>query len=77
MNTVKQLTSEEGAAMEESGVWKNWSNKKIVKFQMYQEVLCMDWSAFHGAVEDVFSRLVFTHEFGDWDRLKKEYEGLK
>lgn len=71
---MKQLTKEQAIAIAEGGEWKDWTDEEIVRFQMYQDRLCVDFSRFHQAVEAVLGRPVFTHEFA-FPRLREEYEG--
>jgi hypothetical protein len=72
-----QFTREQAIAMYESGVWKNWTAEQVVRFQMFQERLCMEFSHFHKCVEEVLGRPVFTHEFAFRDEIVKEYLGAK
>jgi hypothetical protein len=72
-----QLTREQAVAMAKSNVWKEWTSEQVVRFQMFQERLCMDFSHFHKCVEDVLGRPVFTHEFGFRDDMVREYLGEK
>ena len=74
-----KLTREQAIEMGKSGVWKSWTSEQIVKFQLYQDKLCMPFGVFHKAVEEVLGRGVFTHEFGSSGTraLKAEYEGKK
>lgn len=72
-----QLTKEQAIQIAESGVWKTWSDEKIVKFQLYQDKLCMDFGRFHEAVENVLGRGVWTHEFAFVESLREEYEGKR
>ena len=76
---MRQLTEKEAIALAETGVWRNWSDEDIVQFQLYQERLCMDFSRFHQAVEAVFGRPVYTHEFAtpNWEAMQQEYEGKR
>jgi len=60
-----------------SGVWKHWTNEQIVRFQLFQDKLCMDFSRFHEAMEKVLDRPIWTHEFAFNDKLKEEYLGVK
>lgn len=71
---MKQLTEQEAIALAESDIWKKWSDNEVVRFQLYQDRLCMDFSRFHEAMEAVLGRPVWTHEFADWKRLQQEYE---
>jgi len=74
-NGIKQLTREQAIAFAKSGEWKDWTDEEVVKFQLYQKKLCLDFSRFHKAMEGVLGRPVFTHEFAEYDRLVDEYEG--
>ena len=70
---MRQLTADEATACHDGGEWRDWTNEEIVKFQLYQDRLCVPFSRFHAAVEAVLGRPVFTHEFED-DALRLEYE---
>jgi len=75
---MEQLTTEQAIAFAESGVWKEWDNEQIVRFQLFQSKLCMPFSRFHEAIEKVLDRPVYTHEFGlNPDGIKEEYLGTK
>lgn len=60
----------------ESGWWKDAEPREIVEFQLYEDLLCMDFGAFHKAVEEALGRSVWTHEFADAAALRREFEGL-
>ena len=72
-----QLTKEQAIKMFDSYLWKEWNDEQIVRFQLFQKKLCMPFSCFHSAVENVFGRQVYTHEFAYPDNLKEEYLGSK
>ncbi|MFH1012888.1 MAG: hypothetical protein V1769_00070 [Thermoplasmatota archaeon] len=72
-----QLTKEQALEIAESGVWKNWTDEEVTKFQLYQDRLCMDFSRFHESVEKTLGRPVYTHEFAFPEHLQKEFEGDK
>lgn len=74
---MKQMTEAQAIALYNSGKWHNWSAKQIVALQLYQNKLCVDFSAFHEAVEEVLGRPVWTHEFARPERLRQEYEGRR
>ncbi len=74
---MKQLTKEQAILFSESQTWIDWSHEEIVRFQLFQDKLCMPFSRFHEAIEKVLDRSVFTHEFAFADNLKKEYLGEK
>lgn len=72
-----ELTREQAIEIAESNVWKNWTADQVVRFQLYQPLLCMDFAHYHKCVEEVLGRSVWTHEFAYDDNLRKEYEGKK
>ncbi len=74
---MKQVTEEEAIKLADSDKWKGWTDEEVVKFQLYQDRLCMDFRRFHEAVENVLDRSVFTHEFANVDKLREEYEGKR
>lgn len=74
---TKQFTKEQAIAFSQSGVWKTWTAEQIVRLQLFQRLLCMDFSVFHKAIQEVLGRPVFTHEFTFYDDLVKEYLGAK
>jgi len=71
------MKKEQAIALAKSGWWKTKTDKEIVEFQLYERLLCMDFSEFHRAVESVLDRPVWTHEFGSTGVkiLQKEFEG--
>lgn len=77
MDEIKQLTKKQAIAFAKSGEWKDWTDEEVVRFQLYQKKLCMDFSRFHQAIESVLGRPVWTHEFANWDAVVDEYEKEK
>jgi len=73
---MRQLTKEQAIILGESEVYKEWNYEQIVRFQLFQDCLCMPFGVFHEAIEKVLNRPVFTHEFA-FDGIKKEYLGVK
>ena len=75
---MKQLTKKQAIELSESKVLETWTDEQIVRFQLFQEKLCMDFSAFHKSLEAVLDRPVFTHEFGmNYNGIVLEYLGEK
>lgn len=73
---MKQLTEKQAIAFYKGGLWETWDNEQIVKFQLFQKLLCVDFGRFHEAVEGVLGRPVYTHEFGlNYDGIVLEYLG--
>lgn len=75
---MEQLNKEQAIRFANSGIWKRWTDEQIVRFQLFQERLCMDFSRFHEAMENVLDRPIYTHEFGlNHDGLIEEYLGTR
>ena len=74
---MKQLTKKQAINFVKNELWKEWNDEQIVRFQLFQERLCVDFSRFHEAMETVLKRPVWTHEFASPDDLRKEYLGAK
>jgi hypothetical protein len=75
---MKQLTRDQAIELANSKVYENWTNEEIVRFQLFQEKLCMDFSRFHEALEKVLGRPVFSHEFSkNYDGIVSEFLGEK
>lgn len=66
------LTRKQAKELYDSNIWHGWSDIEIVKFQLFEDRVCVKWSRFHEALEAVLGRPVFTHEFIYGD-LKNEY----
>ena len=72
-----QVDEQTAIAINKSGIWKDWTNYQVVRFQLFQRRLCMPFDRFHEAIEDVLGRPVFSHEFAYSDNLKIEFLGEK
>lgn len=70
------MTREEAVKMADSKWYELKTAEEIVKFQLYEERLCMPFSLFHKAIEEVLVRPVYTHEFACVKNLQKEFENL-
>lgn len=71
------MTPEKAIALSATKFWERCSAEKIVKFQLFQKLLCMPFPVFHDALEKVLGRSIWTHEFVNADRLRAEYLQLK
>lgn len=67
------FTKEQAIKIYESGVYNDMTAKQIVDFQLFESKLCMPFGVFHGAVEEMLGRPVYTHEFSEPENLRKEY----
>ena len=67
------MTREQAIKLAATGWWKDRTPEDIVGFQLFEELLCMDFGDFHQAVEKALGRPVFTHEFAFADDLRKEF----
>lgn len=75
---MKQLTKKQAIAVMNSKVWKKWDNEQIVRFQLFQDRICLPFSKFHEAIEKVLNRPVYIDEFGmNYDGIAQEYLGTK
>lgn len=76
---MKQLTKKQAIKIYESKVWENWSYEEKVKFQLFQNRVCMPFEKFHEAMQKVLGRPIWTHEFASSNYLNlcKEYLGTK
>lgn len=70
------MTREEAVKMTDSKWYELKTAEEIVKFQLYEERLCMPFPLFHKAIEEVLGRPVYTHEFARVKNLQKEFENL-
>lgn len=70
------MDKEQAIKLAESKFWETMSDRDIVGFQLFEDTLCMPFSVFHKAIENVLGRPVFTHEFA-FDGLKKEFLGVR
>ena len=73
----QQLTEDQAVEIASSGVWKQWTDAEIVRFQLYQTRLCMDFGRVREAIEEVLGRPDWTHECAFVDKLREEYEGKR
>ena len=71
------MTKNEAILKAQSGWWETATPEAIVDFQLYESRLCMPFDEYHKAIEKVFRRPVWTHEFADQKALQAEYEGRK
>jgi len=76
---MKQLTKKQAIAMANSKIWENWTDEQIVRFQLFQDRLCMPFDRFHEAMGKVLGRSIWTHEFTSTNHpnLCQEYLGTK
>jgi len=72
---MEQLTEQQAIALAEGRWWKKVDLAEAARFQLYQDRLCMDFSAFHEGIEKLLDRPVWTHEFAKIEGLRQESEG--
>jgi len=71
-----RFTKEQAIKFAENKVWEHWSYEQIVRFQLFEDKLCMPFDVFHEAIEKVLERPIYTHEFGvNYDGIVQEYLG--
>ena len=69
------ITKERAVEIAQSGWWKDVDPATVARAQLNQDLLCMDFRAFHKAVTDALGRAVWTHEFVDPGMLLSELDG--
>ena len=69
------MTRESAIALAKTGWWKSLPPEDAALFQLHEDKLCMDFAAFHGGVEKLLGRSVYTHEFGRPGLLRAELKG--
>ena len=69
------MKEKEAKALCDSEFWKDLSVHDRVKFQLFEERLCMPFDVFHQAVEETLERSVWTHEFATPEHLRAEFLG--
>lgn len=74
---MQQLTKEQAIAFFDSRCYEDWEPEQIVRFQLFQQKLCVPFDLFHSSMEEVLGRPVFTHEFAFMSDLIREYLGEK
>ena len=74
-NLEANVDREQAIKLAKTEWWKHVDAETIVAFQLYEDMLCMNFSDFHEAVEKVLDRPVFTHEFAYPDKLREEHQG--
>ena len=72
-----QLNEEQAIKLFESKVWESWSDEEIVRFQLFQKRLGVNFGRFQNAMNTVLGRSVFTHEYAFRENLVLEYLGEK
>jgi len=71
------MNAAEAVAKAKTKWWETATDEEIVRFQLYEERLCMPFGRFHEAVEACLDRPVFSHVFGmekGVEQLKWEFE---
>jgi len=74
---LPQLKRAQALKLAKSKEWEKWDDERIVRFQLYQDRLCMDFDRFHKAIEKVLGRPIWTHEFAQINLIRLEYEGIR
>lgn len=72
------ITKETAIKMAKSKWWIGLDADVITAFQLFERLMCMDFSDFHKAIEESLDRPVYTHEFGcNVEGLKEEFLGKR
>lgn len=72
-----KLTKAKAIKLYKSNWWKDKTAEQIVKFQLFESRLCMNFSDYSAALSEVLDRPVYTHEFAWLDLLQQEYLGKR
>lgn len=73
---MASITKADALKLSEMGWWKGLPARDIVRFQLFEPLLCMDFGDFHEAITEALGRSVWTHEFGlNPEDLKREFLG--
>lgn len=74
---MKELSREDAIFLGESRFWEPLTARERATFQLFQELLCMPFDVFHGAVEECLGRPVYTHEFSssNMENVRREFLG--
>lgn len=74
---MKQLTPSQAVDFAESGIWKVFSDEKIVRLQLWQNYICVSWPRFCRALSAVLKRDISEREIEtEPEKLRTEYLGL-
>ena len=74
---MKQLNQKEAEHIYKNRLWEDWDSKTRFLFQVQQERLCMDFSAYHDAAHEALDRPVYNFEFAKPELLYDEYYKLR
>lgn len=69
------MEKEKAIALAESRWWEGMPSRDVAIFQLNERLLCMDFPAYHKAVEEALGRPVWTHEFAKPEHLLDELYG--
>ncbi len=71
------MTKEEAIELYETNWWESKSAYEIVKFQLYEPLLCMPIDQFDKAVQEVLGMSIWSFEFNsNFETIKKEFKEL-
>ncbi len=73
---MKQITKIQALNIFHNEKWKRWTDYQKVKFQLYQDRLCMPYTEFRKALTVVFGRSIWSHELSssNINSMIKEFE---
>lgn len=73
---MKQLSIEQAQAISKSRIWDSWTDIQLLRFQLFQNNLCMPFGKYHTTLEKYLGRPVYTHTLDfNKDKLIKEVLG--
>ena len=60
---MKQLNQKQAIYIADNNLTRNFTTVQKARFQLNQDLLCMEFSTFHGALEKAVGFPVWTHQF--------------
>ncbi len=70
-----ELTKDQAIEMCQSNWWEGMPDRDVCVFQMHQRLLCLPFDIFIVIMERVLDRPIMTHEFINWEGMRRELMG--
>ena len=73
---MEQLSQEQAQLIFKSRVWEQWTDIQLLRFQLFQNNLCMPFGKYHTTLERFLGRPIYTYTLDHQkDKLIKEVLG--
>lgn len=72
---MQELTAEQARKFYLSEVWRDMSAEDCCRMQLFQSKVCMPMNHFHQAMCKHLRRVVLPWEFGNLEKLQREFLG--